>query len=877
MMGTLASKRELRAKLATAMLLLGHGTIADIRALGIACDPPDLISVTTTMPQLGIVYRISGFSGPLSEQSLGDLARPALKRWPGLIERIAAALCDRGEYGRAGRILAEIAGEADVARLAFRHAFDLMNAGHWELVESLVFDQAYEPPAFLGPLVSATEGLLWASPRDVAREYEGARAAVSDARAGEPSEGESPEMRQLLIDQAEALVELMGSWLGIGGRAGDEGGAPAGDEPRPATVDPLCQCLHRLVDIREALIGGGLLKASKLLEGCKGLVEDETIAGTMLLECESACSRLMGAVPEAAQLRRLDDLIEAIHGDGLDLLAQSLEGSICAVRGFLGDEGISQRLRRLSERLARHPDPYLRGAVAVACASELYREHSFYAALTLVRGLSLELASTGSADLVCSAYTLEALCQGALGEEPQPLPATVWDFPAGLGIRPLARCAYVVAVDVFRVVEEIDPQTLGTLFDAEPPTYAALALTALALKGSWPQALALKRLLPVFWREAALALAGEDDGEGQQAPGESPTAIADGEGAPEADARGMDGRGSASGHEGAAGREGAAAPGDGGRITDASRLLESPPLAKPLAERDGAHGRQPAARRRVSPIDAPKLEVRMLGAFEVRLGGRPIPDASWRRKASKLVLAALAIAPSHSLTRASICEALWPDGDYARSRNSLYSVLSSLRDTLGCVDQRPPYIVCEQGRVRLNPKLVECDVDIFESRCHEVLCHTGDRAWRLSLCRHLGRLYGNGLFIPIQDVRGEYQAKRQALETLYVDLLVEASELSLKCGLAKEAIWFAGDACLRGSLREDAVSCRLRAFAAEGRVRELDGAYRDYCTSLSEGFGMAPSHRVRELYRKLKRLMRDELPKGPDASRQEPGGFKAIA
>jgi DNA-binding SARP family transcriptional activator len=55
------------------------------------------------------------------------------------------------------------------------------------------------------------------------------------------------------------------------------------------------------------------------------------------------------------------------------------------------------------------------------------------------------------------------------------------------------------------------------------------------------------------------------------------------------------------------------------------------------------------------------IEVRLLGGFEVKLDGEPVPNDAWRRRRAANLVKILALEQSHRLHREQIMNALWPD------------------------------------------------------------------------------------------------------------------------------------------------------------------------------------------------------------------------
>ena len=76
------------------------------------------------------------------------------------------------------------------------------------------------------------------------------------------------------------------------------------------------------------------------------------------------------------------------------------------------------------------------------------------------------------------------------------------------------------------------------------------------------------------------------------------------------------------------------------------------------------------------------LRVTVLGGFRVEAGGRPVPEAAWRRRSAGRVVKLLALTPGHRLVRDRALETLWPDLTPARAAAAFYQALLAARRAL---------------------------------------------------------------------------------------------------------------------------------------------------------------------------------------------------
>ncbi len=103
-----------------------------------------------------------------------------------------------------------------------------------------------------------------------------------------------------------------------------------------------------------------------------------------------------------------------------------------------------------------------------------------------------------------------------------------------------------------------------------------------------------------------------------------------------------------------------------------------------------------------------RLEIHLLGRFEVARGGVAIPASAWRRRRPADLLTLLALTPGRSLPRQVVYDALWPGKDPAAGANNLHRALYDLRQVLGGRD-----VDVDHGAVSLSPE-AWVDADLLE-------------------------------------------------------------------------------------------------------------------------------------------------------------------
>jgi DNA-binding SARP family transcriptional activator len=113
----------------------------------------------------------------------------------------------------------------------------------------------------------------------------------------------------------------------------------------------------------------------------------------------------------------------------------------------------------------------------------------------------------------------------------------------------------------------------------------------------------------------------------------------------------------------------------------------------------------------VCSIRMRRLEVRLLGRFEVLVDSRPVSADAWAQRRAAHLVKVLALAPGYRMPRDGVLEMLWPNLGADAAASNLHKAASYARDALGGRDA----VVLRGGVVALAPGAeVTVDVERFE-------------------------------------------------------------------------------------------------------------------------------------------------------------------
>lgn len=245
-----------------------------------------------------------------------------------------------------------------------------------------------------------------------------------------------------------------------------------------------------------------------------------------------------------------------------------------------------------------------------------------------------------------------------------------------------------------------------------------------------------------------------------------------------------------------------------------------------------------------------RVEVALLGRFEVRVDGRVVPDGKLDQRSAKSLLEYLALQKGVPTRRHKLVEQLWPSCDYGTGFNRVYQSTSVLRSAISGSDpDLDPIVTSRPSKtVSLNMSVVCCDVDDFRA-CALEACDAEDSERALAMARLAEGIYAGDLYVPPVDATGFVVSTRAELRTLYADAMVAGAEAALRLGERAASVRFATNAVTSDELREDAVTALVLALKASGRMAEADRQYRGYVKRLAQRENRGPSKTLRSVMR----------------------------
>lgn len=167
-------------------------------------------------------------------------------------------------------------------------------------------------------------------------------------------------------------------------------------------------------------------------------------------------------------------------------------------------------------------------------------------------------------------------------------------------------------------------------------------------------------------------------------------------------------------------------------------------------------------------VGAEALQIGVLGPLQVRVCGRPIPEAAWQSERAKALLVFLLWKGPDGATRDEIAELLWPDAAIDRQANVFHVTMNRLRSTLEPELNRvrdSHYILHEGGKYYFNFNAPQwLDLSEFEALA-------GDPEDVDGLRRAAALYRGSYMEDMIYVLPAEVEVRRRSLEKLYESVL----------------------------------------------------------------------------------------------------------
>lgn len=255
------------------------------------------------------------------------------------------------------------------------------------------------------------------------------------------------------------------------------------------------------------------------------------------------------------------------------------------------------------------------------------------------------------------------------------------------------------------------------------------------------------------------------------------------------------------------------------------------------------------------------LEFRLLGPFEVSIGGEVLTAGGGRRRG---LLAALLLSANQTVGVPRLVGALWGDDPPRSAANLVQGYVSGWRSVLdpGRAPRASGQRLESAGHgYRLTVAAEECDLLRFEA-----LVRTGRRAAStgdlLSARRLLRQALSERRGPILSDFVDLLQAEASALEERWLDASEQAADVELRLGRPAEALTLLQEPAGREPLRESITALRMLALHRAGRPADAVALFDATRRMLAHELGVDPGSALRKLHVEI--LRQDPALDGPE-------------
>jgi DNA-binding SARP family transcriptional activator len=240
------------------------------------------------------------------------------------------------------------------------------------------------------------------------------------------------------------------------------------------------------------------------------------------------------------------------------------------------------------------------------------------------------------------------------------------------------------------------------------------------------------------------------------------------------------------------------------------------------------------------------VRIRMLGTFEVSVGGRPVPK--WHGRLGRSILAYLLVQHQRSAAKDRLLHVFWPNVEPRSALNRLHVAISSLRKSLRAVTDRPVIDFDQENYQIARSCAVQVDVDEFEQNVK-----TARRSAALgreddALARYDGALECyRGDLLPDMPYEEWTLLPREALRVAYVECLGNAARLHMSREEYSDVLRLGWAILATDPAHEEAHRLIMRCHAANGQPHQALRQFEICCRELATILGVEPAHATVDL------------------------------
>ena len=258
-----------------------------------------------------------------------------------------------------------------------------------------------------------------------------------------------------------------------------------------------------------------------------------------------------------------------------------------------------------------------------------------------------------------------------------------------------------------------------------------------------------------------------------------------------------------------------------------------------------------------------RVQVHVLGGFEVTVDGRRLGHADWQRLSAERLVKLLVVTAGHSLSREAAAETLWPETSPDAGRASLRKAVHFARHAFGA----PDALSAEADNVRLDPLAVQVDLDLLLDAFATLGRHSRvpgeppvasglpgkDLYPALATVLELG----SRTLLPDDGYEDWLVAPREQLRSRWQLVALDAANQAIAAGRTVEAHRLIEQLLDRDPSDEVAHRLAIGLYASEGRHHAARRQFELCRRALLDGLDAQPSEETVEAFRRAERCAED--------------------
>ncbi len=273
-----------------------------------------------------------------------------------------------------------------------------------------------------------------------------------------------------------------------------------------------------------------------------------------------------------------------------------------------------------------------------------------------------------------------------------------------------------------------------------------------------------------------------------------------------------------------------------------------------------ARSRLQRAMEALSTLPPEPLHIRLLGAFELKVGNRLVPEASWKRKQARDIFKVLCLHHPFSCSQEQLMETFWPNVTPSKARGSLWAEISFIRTQLEPWLGKGPvksssYIISSNKTYRLFlPEGSTLDIMLFKREIQRARDFLGKgQTVQAAVClENAIELYREDLLL--EDLYAPWcSGYREELTNMFSKALSRLGEIYMDKMEIEKCIHVNKKRLDVDPLDEDAYLTIMRCHLMLGKDAKAMETYNLCIKALKESLDMEPGERLKNLAEKIEK------------------------